>query len=874
MSEVTFDSRKQADSMNYELSNINVKITDTAVLDGQQRLTSLFLSLFGRAYIRQKHARKKVTGGTVVKLLIELNKHKLTVDEEEYNSKKFDIKFTEKVGKLSPTQFEINNIFEDKFQNDTTRDQAIEDAIANVPADSKEYARNILNKLYNKIFVEKLIRYTEIQDMKQDDALEMFVRFNSGGKALKKHEITMSILEAYWPNAKTEFGNLLDGSYTGFGSDFIVRSAFMLYGDVVKSNINKQIAEDLKNNWQDFRKALKNLEEVLKGMKIEVSRFSSSWNVLLPIIYFMYYNPDYATNLDGIRAYLIRAVLFTYFQSGTTSKFSFEVTRQIDNVKALVETVSLSAGLQYTDVDASDLKELAITGISSAGDQTRRSIIEQLQAVFLFDAIERSGKIVFKRRYANTAYEIPDEYLGAYGTSPPNEPYTLQYKDERELPRRLTINYLSKDKDYQQGTMSAYRQITQSKNEQTVSVQMVMADTDAKQLAEVRLFEEWQNRKTLSLTLSNQFGWLLPGDILKVPIQEQKQNFMITKTTYGKPGLIKIEAVATTQQVYTSVGRVVDSETNPSIPPAPGNVSISLFDLPLLPSETSAERMFAACTSDGAFYGANLFRSNDGGGTWSYVGQVTQNAVVGTTITVLPPGNSVTWDEASTVDVTLSHGTLESRPAGDVLNYFNAALIGAEIVQFKQASLIAANTYRLSGLLRGRLGTEHEVDRHIANEPFLMLNSLQSISFPTSEWHMDKLYRIGPSTLPITDEKYRDYTVNLNGLGARPYSVCHVSGFKDGTGSLTVSWVRRARMNGDWKPYTDVPVGENSETYQVDVVSADGNIKRTITVNEPKAVYSANEQIVDFGSLQAVVRVRIYQMSEVYGRGVVKEEVL
>lgn len=55
-------------------------------------------------------------------------------------------------------------------------------------------------------------------------------------------------------------------------------------------------------------------------MKIEVSRFSSSWNVLLPIIYFMYYNPDYKDNTVGIKAYLVRAVLFTYFQSGTTSK--------------------------------------------------------------------------------------------------------------------------------------------------------------------------------------------------------------------------------------------------------------------------------------------------------------------------------------------------------------------------------------------------------------------------------------------------------------------------------------------------------------------------------------------------------------------------
>lgn len=354
--EVTFDSRKQADSVNYELSSIDVKLTDTAVLDGQQRLTSLFLSLFGDAFIRQKHARKKNGGGIVTKLLIELNKNKLTVDEEEYNSKKFDIKFSEKVGKLSPTQFEIRKILDSKFQDDATKDKAIEEAISNVPNDSKEYARDILNKLYNKIFVEKLVRYTEIKDMKQDDALEMFVRFNSGGKALRKSEITMSILEAYWPSAKTEFGKLLVDSYAGFGSDFIIRAALMLYGDVIKSNINKQIAEELKNNWSDFKKTLKNLETFLKEMKIEVSRFSSSWNVLLPIIYFMYYNPEYANNKDAIKAYLIRAILFTYFQSGTTSKlqqmksnineFDYEIT---------IEMLDQMNDLRVTDSKIEDI---------------------------------------------------------------------------------------------------------------------------------------------------------------------------------------------------------------------------------------------------------------------------------------------------------------------------------------------------------------------------------------------------------------------------------------------------------------------------------------------------------------------------------------
>lgn len=339
LSEVTFDSRKQADSVNYELTSINLNNTNTAVLDGQQRLTSLFLSLLGEAYIRPKNARKKTGGRIITKLLIELNKNKLSVAEEEYNSKKYDIKFSEKVGRLSPTQFEIKNILDEKFQDETIRDKSIEEAIANVPADSKLYARDILNKLYKKIFEEKLIRYTEITDMKQDDALEMFVRFNSGGRPLRKAEITMSILEAYWPSAKTEFGKILVDSYSGFDSDFIIRAALMLYGDVVKSNISKKTAEELKNNWSAFKKALTDLETVLKGMKIEVSRFSSSWNVLLPIIYFIYYNPEYNKNIDAIRAYLLRAVLFTYFQSGTTGKlqqmksninsFDYEITIQM-----------------------------------------------------------------------------------------------------------------------------------------------------------------------------------------------------------------------------------------------------------------------------------------------------------------------------------------------------------------------------------------------------------------------------------------------------------------------------------------------------------------------------------------------------------------
>lgn len=320
LSSVTFNSSRQTDSTNYELSSIDLSVTNTAVLDGQQRLTSLFLSLFGDMYIRQKYARRSNNNNIVTKLLIELNIHKLEVDEGEYNSEKFGIKFNEKIGRISPTQFELRTILEDRFRDDATREKAIEDAIIHVPADSKDYARKLLNKLYQKIFVEKLIRYTNIYGMNQDDALEMFVRFNSGGKALSKSEITMSILEVYWPSARSEIGRILVDSYRNFSTDFIIRATLMLYGDVAKTNINQSIATELRDNWGNFRNALNNLETILHALDTEADHFSDRWNVLLPVLYYIYYNPNFAENSATIKVYIARAILFKYFQAGTTSK--------------------------------------------------------------------------------------------------------------------------------------------------------------------------------------------------------------------------------------------------------------------------------------------------------------------------------------------------------------------------------------------------------------------------------------------------------------------------------------------------------------------------------------------------------------------------
>lgn len=319
MKEVNFDSTKNAKDVNYNLRTIDFSVSDTAVLDGQQRLTSLFISLLGETGLRQKYQRKSNSTKLITKLLIELNKNKINV-QDEFNIKKYDIHFTDKVGKIDPSQFEIKTILKEEFRNPTTRNAAIEDKIKYIPNDSKDYAREILNLLCDKVFNEKLIRYTEIFDMNSDDALEMFVRFNAGGEPLKKSDITMSILEAYWPSAKTKFGEVLVGDYANYGTDFLIRTAHMIYGDVVKSNISKQVASDLKNNWKSFKEALNKTATLIKSFNISINKFANSWNILVPIVFTIYFNPDYMDCIDGIKAYIHRASFFTFFKSGTTGK--------------------------------------------------------------------------------------------------------------------------------------------------------------------------------------------------------------------------------------------------------------------------------------------------------------------------------------------------------------------------------------------------------------------------------------------------------------------------------------------------------------------------------------------------------------------------
>jgi hypothetical protein len=104
------------------------------------------------------------------------------------------------------------------------------------------------------------------------------------------------------------------------------------------------------------------------------------------------------------------------------------------------------------------------------------------------------------------------------------------------------------------------------------------------------------------------------------------------------------------------------------------------------------------------------------------------------------------------------------------------------------------------------------------------------------------------------------------GVALKPYAPVHVAGSRDGSGNLSIRWVRRTRLGGHWQDSVDVPLSETSEGYEVEIMNG-VNVVRTISASTQSCAYSATEQTTDFGSPQAFVAVRIYQMSALVGRG-------
>ena len=255
-------------------------------------------------------------------------------------------------------------------------------------------------------------------------------------------------------------------------------------------------------------------------------------------------------------------------------------------------------------------------------------------------------------------------------------------------------------------------------------------------------------------------------------------------------------------------------------------------------------------------------------------------AITGETLDDLPRGPTSRFDHVNRVRVKLYGGALASVSDLALFAGANAAAVqradGAwEVLQFANADFgRGSDTYELSRLLRGQAGSEWAIgDPLPAGAPFVLLDEhVIAIARGLDALGRTLQLRIIAADVDHGDPAAVEIEVTPQATALRPLSPVHLRAVRNGAG-VTFSWIRRTRRDSDSWAAIDVPLGEDIEAYELDVLDG-ATVKRTLSATSPSVLYAAAAEIADFGSAQANISIRIAQLSATVGRGFAAEATL
>lgn len=281
----------------------------TAVLDGQQRLTSLYLSLQGTITRKKPRARIK-TDEAYIKKELYFNLHsQKPAEEPEDDSIIYEFKF------LSEDEFKSVNTpemcpDEDKclwykakdilqYGRDITMNRIAKD---NKPSfNNDDIAVNNLERLHTRLVKDEIINYFNAKSSREDDKFttldevtDIFVRINSGGTKLNKTDLLFSRIVSIWNNAREEFQTLTKllnahDKYK-FDNDYIIKVCLMAINcqsKIKAESLTKENIERIEREWGNIRESIIDIRNVLSDNGI-VHESIASYNSLLPLVLFRY----------------------------------------------------------------------------------------------------------------------------------------------------------------------------------------------------------------------------------------------------------------------------------------------------------------------------------------------------------------------------------------------------------------------------------------------------------------------------------------------------------------------------------------------------------------------------------------------------------
>ena len=277
-----------------------------AVIDGQQRLTSLYIGLCGTYAYKQPRVWWPSTQDDRIlpprKLYVDLTAP-LNSDDElmmKYNFRFLtDKQYADSLTDNKHHWFCLHEIF--KYEQHDSPDDILFNVV--VPELEKrglissEFSRKTLLKLYTKIRTENLIHYFNESSQDIDHVLDVFIRTNSGGTKLEFSDLLMSIAVAHWQgDFRRELDELTKNIYQnnemGFyiERDWFLKTSLMLIDSDVRFKVKNFTSEEvgkIQQQWSEIKSCIKETFILIRRFGINPQSLISK-NAVIPVVYWLY----------------------------------------------------------------------------------------------------------------------------------------------------------------------------------------------------------------------------------------------------------------------------------------------------------------------------------------------------------------------------------------------------------------------------------------------------------------------------------------------------------------------------------------------------------------------------------------------------------
>ncbi|GAA8294155.1 DUF262 domain-containing protein [Helicobacter pylori] len=303
------------------------------VLDGQQRLTSLYIGLKGTRTLKKKGARNDNPNAYEEKRLYLNLKHQPNMDNPEDN---YQFEFHAKTPENDKKHFwfKVGDILE------------LESGVLNYASEHDLKEKNelgLLEKLKDAFHTKQLISFFEEKEKNLNKVLNIFIRVNSGGEKLSYSDLLMSILTASFSSDIREKMNALvdalkDRGFPNVRKDQVLKTCLLLIGKDTTfelKNFNKKNIKEIEENWEKITKSIDNAAELLETFGY--AGYLGSAYILSSLAYFYFLNSKMNDNdKEQALKFVRNAQITSYFTPSTDTKLN-NIANSMKDVKTFEE---------------------------------------------------------------------------------------------------------------------------------------------------------------------------------------------------------------------------------------------------------------------------------------------------------------------------------------------------------------------------------------------------------------------------------------------------------------------------------------------------------------------------------------------------------